>query len=792
MRAPLKIVLAVVLATGPGSVVAQGDGTGFAYLLAPSTSFDQGLLGLLNPANAAFVRGPALRYYSQGREPAGEGLLVGAYPGLGFAYGRVPTRWGALSTKAVWIGQRRGAFAFGLGHRWQAGAPEEYARVWTAGCILRPNRRVSLGAAVALSSAGDWDARTAELGLRPLGTDRLTIAVGYSVLGGDNWREGRWSGALVARLLPGLYAAALVEDGGEFRAGVRAHLGSLGFSASGDVNGSGKDAYGVELARPLRNDLPSIWAERSEMLKIELRGRVDYLGYTLFDRGTVRFLRFLQDLRTAGRDPRIGAVALNLSGAHIPGELAWEIRRELQWLRTQGKRVVVWFDEANLLRYWFASVADLVVMDPQGTVGLPGFAMGRTYLKHALEKLGLGFQELRFFKYKSAAETLSRDHFSEADREQLDAYLEDLYATVRGEVCEGRGWSLSKFDSLVDQKVAVLAPEAVKLGVVDTLGRWRDLEDIVKKGLGRKFRAISLAKLRKRLDEERWGPATKVAVVYALGPCDMETGIRARYLERVFDALAKRKDVRAVVFRVDSPGGLIVPSDVVAQAIRRCREKKPVIVSQGYVAGSGGYWISAYGDSIFASPITITGSIGVIAGWLYDAGFGDKLGLTSDYVKRGEHADLMHGVVVPFVNFVVPHRPMTEQEVQMARDAILKMYGTFVRLVSSARGLPEDSVRVIAEGRIYSGLDGLQVGLVDRIGGLMDALEAAKRKAGIPPTAEVELLEYPKRKGLFRPLFGRADMKANRVSDRLSWYVEAFLRSPAQPLAIVPPALLPL
>lgn len=784
------LMTAVILA-GVARATAQDLQSPDRLLLAPASAFDQGLLGFLNPANAAFVRGPELRLYGWSEAGLRRGLFLGAVPGIGLAVGKMPTPHGPRSVQSIWMGTKVGMLGLGAGYRWQD-VPGEPSRNWTGGVIARPAPWVSLGIAGLISSGKDFQQRQAELGLRPFGTERVTLAVSYSVPGNQQWRRGNWFGGVVLRPIPGLHLAFGVEEHAVYRVGLQVQSGPLGFGAS-RVTGDGGEVYSLRLAQPRRRDLAGSIFPGRELLKIELRGKLDYLRYAWFDRQTHRFLDLIQDLQRAADDPLVGAVALNLSGSALPAELAWEVRAELIRLRSAGKRVVAFLDEGDIIRYWLASCADIVVMDPEGQLQLLGLVTGRTYLKHALEKLGLGFQELRFFKYKSAAETYANDRFSEADREQRSAYLNDVYELLRGEVCAGRGWTTSRFDSLVDLGGIFLAEDAVKVGLVDTVSRWRDIDEILAKKVGKRFRSVARAKVRSRLPDETWGPAERIAVVYALGPCDLDTGIRARYLEKTFDKLAKRSDVKAIVFRVDSPGGLVVPSDMVAQAIRRCRERKPVIVSQGSVAGSGGYWISAWGDSILASPLTITGSIGVIGGWLYDKGLGEKLGLTSDFVKRGEHADLLHGVTLPVLGVTIPHRPLSEEEFAKTRQGILQMYDHFVKLVAQARRLSQDSVRVIGEGRIYSGVDGLAVGLVDRIGTLSDALRLARKMAGIPEGRHVEILEFPRNMGLFPPPMGATAAQANPWRcEPHSWFIRTFATHQLEPMAILPIGLLPL
>ena len=241
---------------------------------------------------------------------------------------------------------------------------------------------------------------------------------------------------------------------------------------------------------------------------------------------------------------------------------------------------------------------------------------------------------------------------------------------------------------------------------MDQLGRWSDLDKVMKSVVGKKKSPMPGNMLHDYADVYTdWGNPPHIAVVYGLGECAMDRGINARKLERVFKRLQNDRNVKAVVFRVDSPGGDGMASDVVAEALRKCAEKKPVIVSQGQVAGSGGYWISMHGDTIVAGPNTITGSIGVIGLWIYDKGFTGKLGMTSDYVKRGEHADLGFGVYLPLFG-QIPARNLTDEERAKMEALIKKFYAIFVEKVANGRNMDVSQVEQIAEGRFYSGIDG--------------------------------------------------------------------------------------
>ncbi len=224
----------------------------------------------------------------------------------------------------------------------------------------------------------------------------------------------------------------------------------------------------------------------------------------------------------------------------------------------------------------------------------------------------------------------------------------------------------------------------------------------------------------------------------------MDEGITARKLVKDVEAAVDDSRVKAIVLRVDSPGGDAVASDYIAEAMKKAKGKKPIIVSQGFVAGSGGYWLSMYADTIVAAPGTITGSIGVTGGWIYNKGLKETLGMSTDFVKTGEHADLGFGFRLPYIGLGIPDRNLTTEEQERVKSAIKTVYKEFVDKVALGRKKKFDDIEPFAQGRVWSGLDGKQNGLVDVLGGLETAINIAKERAGIPKNQDVTIVEMPK------------------------------------------------
>ena len=269
--------------------------------------------------------------------------------------------------------------------------------------------------------------------------------------------------------------------------------------------------------------------------------------------------------------------------------------------------------------------------------------------------------------------------------------------------------------------------------------------------------------------------------------CDLDAGLAPATFPLIRQAGQNRR-VKAIVFRVDSPGGDALASDLVAEALREAGQEKPVIVSQGTVAASGGYWISMYGDTILAAPNTITGSIGVINGWFYDKGFKEKIGLSTDLVKRGNFADLGFGILLPLVNIRLADRNLTEEEFEIMKAQGMAIYEDFLAKAAEGRGMDCEEMEAYAQGRIWSGLDGVAIGLVDEIGGLADAIRMAREKAGLPPGEKVRIVEFPAMGGftstagaIMTRLFG-----VEKETDPLLEEVKFRTRHNGEPLPVLP------
>jgi protease-4 len=780
--------------------------------------------GYANPGVYAAMPGGELEWYGSFLEDDGQtgldrwGLFWSLrHLGIGAVHRRYPTPDGTWSVTdyrlALSMGDQASSLGVSLG--WSRGDTDQMGRttVMQIGAVQRFGPWVSAGLAGTFSTETSDQSGLFDLAVRPLGTDRVALFGDIELPRGVALEDAPWSAGATVQVVPGIHLTGRYFEDESFAVAFAYTFGgdvSNGYMRSSVRASYDKDSelrgtdYGIRLGFKERNGLGDLLFRNRYYGELNLKGSLVHTRYRYFDpnHSLYETLSNLESIRT---DARVAGVAVNLSGARMSRGNAWELRQKLIELQAAGKHVVVFIDEAGMTQYHVASVADRVVMDPEGMMLLPGYVLGRTYIRSMLDKMGLGIEEWRLFTHKSAMESLVRHEMSDADREQRQALVDQYYRTMTDDVAASREVSNETIDRWIDDVTVVLPRQALDAGMVDVLGRWEDVKDVIKEIEGGRKPLVAAQHFdRSKYPSRRWGRRPEVAVVYALGMCAMDEGIKARRLEKVFHSLRDRDDVKAVVFRVNSPGGSAMASDVVAEALRECAKKKPVIVSQGDVAASGGYWVSMYGDEILVQPTTVTGSIGVIGGWVWDDGVGEKLGMEGDFVEAGEHADLMFNIALPFIGVGLPHRPLEPEEHETVFESIRTLYGEFKSKVAEGRGMSTDEVEIVAQGRVWTGVQGVDNGLADRVGGLQDAIDIAREKAGYDRDDDIAVVEYYDR-GLFNlgrytpSLLAGLARAATRERDSsgafLNRYDIMYLREIAnrngRPLCLTPPEFVP-
>ena len=450
--------------------------------------------------------------------------------------------------------------------------------------------------------------------------------------------------------------------------------------------------------------------------------------------------RVLQSIEKAAKDDRITALFLDGRKGGSPNGYATleELRSALEKFRATGKKIIAYDVTLSEREYYLSSLADEIIVNPMGTMELNGLNSKQMFFKGALEKYGVGVQIIRVGDYKSAVEPYIRSDFSTASREQTKALLTDLWSKFLNTVADSRKLDTAQLQKIVDEKGYVEPEEAAKIGLIDRVGYYDNAITKLKELTGQKesedIRQIDLASYGDRIDSGSTTAVQKIAVVYAEGAIvggrgSIETIGSDRFTE-VLRELREDENVKAIVLRVNSPGGSATASDVILREILLTKKKKPVIISMGNIAASGGYWIAAGGNHIFAEENTITGSIGVFGLLSNIQEIANNHGITWDVVKTGKYADISSNV-----------RPKTEAELAIYQKSVSKTYNLFLKKVSRYRNLPQEKVKEIAKGRIWSGKEAVKIGLVDRIGGLESAIAYAAEQANLSDNWQLE--EYP-------------------------------------------------
>lgn len=485
---------------------------------------------------------------------------------------------------------------------------------------------------------------------------------------------------------------------------------------------------------------------------------VDFGEFTGGRVETLQLRALTRALRHAAGDKRIKGLLLlgNLEpGGYGSGFAALrEVRAAIGDFRAGGKPVVAFLDYATNRDFYLASAASDVVLDPYGMILMPGLASQPIFYAGAFEKYGVGVQVTRVGKYKSFAEPFTRTSMSPENREQVQKLLDDVWGSMIADIGRSRGISAESIQAVVDAEGIIKPTAALKSHLVDRVAYRDEIVARLKKETGvtsptESFREIPVALYAKTLREPMAIGRGEVAVVYAEGDIvdgegDSNEVGGARFAREIRE-LRQDPSVKAIVLRVNSPGGSASAAETIQRELRLARTAKPVIVSMGSYAASGGYWISAFGDRIFAEPTTITGSIGVFGIQFDLQKLANDHGITFDSVKTGKFADTL-----------TITRPKTEEELAMFQRMVDWIYSQFIAKVAEGRKLKPSFVEEVAQGRVWSGVEAKKLGLVDEIGGLHEAVLYAAGRAGLG--TNFRLVEYPRSKNLSEALaemFGR-------------------------------------
>lgn len=491
------------------------------------------------------------------------------------------------------------------------------------------------------------------------------------------------------------------------------------------------------------------------------------------DRSVMGLAEITSAIRKARNEDKIKGIYIDSRIFSASPATLSEIRQELLRFKESGKFIVAYADNYTQAGYYLASVADKVAINPQGSLDIHGLASIPMFFKEALQKMGIEVQVFKVGTYKSAVEPFTSTEMSPANREQVTSYLNDLWSFMAKDMTESRKLNISELDSIANQMPALKdADYLLQTKLVDTLLYETEMKNYVRSLLDLDVDAKIPAATVEEMSKVKSSAAQKksdnqIALLYAFGDIvsgNGATNIQDKFMVNEIEKLRKDDKIKAVVFRVNSGGGSAYASEQIWKAITDLKKVKPVVVSMGDMAASGGYYISCNASKIIAQPTTITGSIGIFGMFPNFKGTSEKLGLDFDAVKTHRYSD--------FGNVT---RPMDESEKSMLQAYIDRGYDTFLTRCADGRNIPKDTLEKYAEGRVWTGNQALKIGLVDGLGNLLTAIEAAAELAELGE--DYLVYEYPKKRSFIEEFLnrGKEDLAAQTLKEYLGESYNLFM-----------------
>ena len=430
-----------------------------------------------------------------------------------------------------------------------------------------------------------------------------------------------------------------------------------------------------------------------------------------------------------------------------------EIYNGLERFKKTGRFIVAYADSYGNGTYYLSSIADKVYMNPSGTLALTGINISTVFFKDLLSKIGVEMQIFKVGTFKSAVEPFTQTSMSEANRLQLTTFINSIWTEITKTIARNRGISDTEVNLYADSGLFLDdAQTAVQHKLIDSLVYSSDMKEIIEKRVDKDYKTLTINDMKLVAQNKEYSK-NRIAIVYAVGEIDggnKNDGIDSEDISEDLLDIADNDKIKAVVLRINSPGGSAYGSEQIWKAVSVVKSKKPIVVSMGDYAASGGYYIACNTDRIFAQPTTLTGSIGIFGIFPNIGGLTDKLGIKFDNVKTNKYSD-----------FGATYRPMNTEERVILQRYINNGYELFTKRCAEGRDMNIDSLKAIAEGRIYSGTDAMRLGLVDEMGGLEEAIAFAAKKANI---SNYTLKYYPSVKSLIEQI---SDIFSTSVEERI-------------------------
>lgn len=493
--------------------------------------------------------------------------------------------------------------------------------------------------------------------------------------------------------------------------------------------------------------------KNDSILELSFDFSLSETSYTDFNTGNLQIQsavgldEFRATIERAKEDSKIQGILLNLSSTPYNLATLKEARQILEDFKSTGKFIVAYSESLSQSGYYMASVADEIYLYPEANLEFLGLSAEMAFFKNAIDKLGVDVQIIRGSnnKFKSAVEPFMYDKMSPANRKQVERFLNSLWADMLADISKSRDVSKNKLNQIADSLWAVTPSGAIEHGLIDGITYQDQLDSVLMTKTKMEegdFNLISFNKYRKAAENKSKIKTSyskgNVAVIYATGGIESGKGdhqtIGSETLSKHIKDARENESVKAIVLRINSPGGSALASDVIWRELELTKVEKPLIVSMGDLAASGGYYIACNADKIYAQPSTLTGSIGVF-GIIpnMENMMKDHLGVTFDVAKTNHHST------------VTPFKPLTDSEKLYIQKEIDRIYDNFISKVADGRGITKAQVDSVGQGRVWTGADAIEIGLVDELGSLQKAIEYAAEQAEIS-SDDIKVIAYPKQK----------------------------------------------
>ena len=673
------------------------------------------------------------------------------------------------------------SFSAGMGFTWYdptiKNHPQEGEKFFTFGLNLRPDDHIGLGA-TARTSTGDIDGcYIAGLAIRPMGDETVTLTGDYRFESGII--DSRWSAGAEVRAIDGLTFRGAYSENDLFSAGIQFDFGKAGISVGAEIH---EDNYLGSTAELILNEYPqpSIIQPLPEFLSYSTDNGNELPSRSFLGPRNPSFTAQMAALARGANDSRVKGLLVDFSDYSLSGAQAEELRDIMTDYRATGKPVYAYMEYAGNGSYYTATAARAICMHKAGQVSISGFSGYTFFLREFLDKLGVYPDLMHIGKFKSASDMLTEYEISEPQVEATTALLETFKSELVRGISEGRGLEPAQMSVLFSQS-PFAGQSMVRMGLVDTLLYRDQFEEFVEDELGYSVETMSPCFYASLPEESsNWGSEPRVAVVVADGNIMRgESGssllgrtMGSETVIAMLEQAANTRGVQAIVLRINSGGGEAMASADMHHAVENIRERMPVVVSMGSVAASGGYYMACGADAIFADKMTVTGSIGIITGKFV---FGDLLERIGINVEKVE--------IHPSGNAGNPFEPYTEEQHERRFDAMREGYNLFVTTVARGRDMSFDEIDAIGQGRVWSGADAIEIGLIDYTGGVIDAIAHAAMLAEIDDH-NPEIVIFPRLSG-----FGSIDLMPGlsaSVSETVKELADHPFLSSERPLYLAP------